>query len=186
LIRLRPVTADDADEIAQLYAPYVADSVVSFETDAPDAAEMSRRIEASGGLYPWIAAFDEEGVLAGYCYATHFRARRAYRFTVETSVYVRPSTHRRGVGRQLYRSLLATLEAQGFTQALAAISLPNLASIALHEALGYRSAGTHRQIGYKLGEWHDVGLWQRPLAEPLTPPREPRSFADVGLQFMTD
>jgi L-amino acid N-acyltransferase YncA len=172
-MRLRPATPADAAAIAEIYAPFVTGSAVSFETEAPDADAMRTRIQAGGGLYPWIAAEAGDGTLLGYAYAARFRERPAYRFTVETSVYLRSGEAGRGLGRQLYSPLLAILEAQGFTQAIAAITLPNPASVALHERLGFASAGSYRGVGWKLGAWHDVGLWQRALAQAAEPPAEP-------------
>jgi phosphinothricin acetyltransferase len=172
-MKLRAATPDDAAALAAIYAPFVTGSAVSFETDPPDEAAMSARIEAGGGLYPWLVA-EEEGRMLGYAYAARFRDRPAYRFAVETSVYLRADASGRGLGRQLYEPLLATLEGQGFTQAIAAITLPNEASVRLHERLGFVRAGTYRQVGWKFGAWHDVGLWQRGLAPAGTPPVEPR------------
>jgi phosphinothricin acetyltransferase len=180
-LSLRAATADDAAAIAALYAPYVENSIVSFETEAPDAAAMRGRIEAGGPLYPWLAAIDAAGALAGYAYASAFRPRPAYRYTVETTVYVRRGLHRRGIGSFLYRPLLAILEAQGFTQAFGAVSLPNPASAALHEKLGFARAGTYTRVGWKLGGWWDVGLWQRSLAAPTVPPIEPKPWREMGI-----
>ncbi len=180
-LTLREATAEDAAAIAAIYAPYVENSIISFETDAPDEAAMRARIEAGGDLYPWLAAVDEAGELAGYAYATAFRPRPAYRYTVETTVYVRESSHRRGIGGFLYRALLAILEAQGFTQAFGAIALPNPASVALHERLGFVRAGTYGQVGWKHGGWWDVGLWQRSLAPPTASPKEPRPWREIGI-----
>lgn len=172
-MKLRAATPDDAAAIAEIYAPFVTASAVSFETEAPDEAAMRARMQAGGGLYPWLVG-DEDGALVGYAYAARFRERPAYRFAVETSVYLRREASGRGLGRRLYAPLLATLEAQGFTQAIAAISLPNDASVALHERLGFERAGVYRRVGWKLGAWHDVGLWQRPLARADAAPVEPR------------
>ena len=177
-MKIRRATADDAAAIASIYAPYVRASVVSFETEAPDEAEMRSRIEALGDLYPWLAAC-EEGQILGYAYGCAFRTRPAYRFSVETTVYVADGAHRRGIGRALYRALLAVLEAQGFTQAIGAITIPNAASIALHESLGFVRAGTYEKVGFKLGEWRSVGLWQRALAPTTARPEEPRAFTAV-------
>ena len=173
-MRLRAATPDDAAAIAEIYAPYVAASAVSFETEPPGAEAMRARIEAGGLLYPWIVAEQEGGAILGYAYAARFRERPAYRFTVETTVYLRSDACGRGLGAELYAPLLAVLEAQGFTQAIAAITLPNDPSARLHERLGFAPAGVYRQVGWKLGAWHDVGLWQRPLAPAATPPAEPR------------
>jgi L-amino acid N-acyltransferase YncA len=178
-VRLRRAIAEDAGAIAAIYAPYVEGSVVSFETEAPDAAEMGRRIEALGDLYPWLAACDEGGALIGYAYGCAFRTRPAYRFSVETTVYVAEGAHRRGVGSLLYRELLGLLEAQGFTQAIGAITIPNEGSVKLHESLGFVRAGTYEKVGFKLDEWRSVGLWQRPLAPMAARPEEPRPVSAV-------
>jgi phosphinothricin acetyltransferase len=175
-MRIRAASAKDAAAIAEIYRPYVAESSISFETEPPDAMEIARRIAGVGDLYPWLAAEDEGGCLLGYAYASPFRPRAAYRFAVETTVYVRQGAHGRGIGAALYAPLLDTLEGQGFTQAIGAISLPNPASVRLHERLGFRHAGTYAQVGWKLGRWHDVGLWQRRLAAPAEPPEEPLPY----------
>jgi phosphinothricin acetyltransferase len=173
-MRLRAATPDDAAAIADIYAPFVTASMVSFETEPPDAAAMRGRIEAGGGLYPWLVGEAEDGTMLGYAYAAPFRPRPAYRFAVETTIYLRSEACGRGLGARLYAPLLATLEAQGFTQAIAAITLPNPTSVRLHERLGFAAAGTYREVGWKLGAWHDVALWQRSLAQPGAPPAEPR------------
>jgi phosphinothricin acetyltransferase len=178
-VKPRRATADDAAAIASVYAPYVRASVVSFETEAPDEAEMRGRIESGADLYPWLVACDDEGGVRGYAYACAFRARPAYRFTVETTVYVADGAHRRGIGTLLYRALLPILEAQGFAQAIAAVTLPNEASVRLHEGLGFRQAGTYEKVGFKFGEWRSVGLWQRALAPLSTRPEEPRPVSAV-------
>lgn len=178
-MRIRLATAGDAAAIASIYAPYVTGSAVSFELEPPDAAAIGERIAAGAGRYPWLVAGDDADDLLGYASAGAFRTRPAYRFTVETSVYLAPHAAGRGIGRRLYATLLDLLSAQGFAQAIGAISLPNPASIALHEALGFARAGTYRRVGYKLGAWHSVGLWQRPLAPPADPPAEPRAVAEV-------
>jgi L-amino acid N-acyltransferase YncA len=178
-MRIRAATPDDAAAIASIYAPYVTGSAVSFETVAPDEAEMRRRMELGNGLYPWFAAVDARGALLAYSYAAQFRPRPAYRYAVETSVYVDPEFQGQGAGRLLYDILLRTLEKQLFTQAIAAITLPNDASVRLHEAMGFGSAGVYRQVGYKGGRWLDVGLWQRSLAPATNPPTEPGKFAEI-------
>lgn len=178
-MKLRLATGDDSAAIAAVYAPYVTASIVSFEIEAPDGAAMRQRIEAGGALYPWLVA--EAGAeLLGYAYASPFRSRPAYRFAVETSVYLAPGAQGRGIGARLYGALIEMLEAQLFAQAIGAITLPNAASVRLHERLGFAPAGTYVQVGWKLGGWHDVGLWQRPLAPATVPPAEPLPFAAVA------
>jgi L-amino acid N-acyltransferase YncA len=172
-MRPRAATPDDAAAIAEIYAPFVTASAVSFEAEPPGEPAMRARIEAGGGLYPWLVGEAGDGTILGYAYAARFRERPAYRFAVETSVYLRSGAAGRGLGRGLYEPLLEMLESQGFTQAIAAITLPNEASVRLHEKLGFQRAGTYRQVGWKFGQWHDVGLWQRALAKTGTPPAEP-------------
>jgi phosphinothricin acetyltransferase len=184
-ITIRPAIAADAAAIAAIYAPYVLSGTVSFETEAPDTRQMRARMAASDGLYPWIVATsgddgDGAGVLA-YAYATRFRDRPAYRYVVETSIYVAGATRGQGVGRLLYEALVDTLRAQGFAQAIGVIALPNDSSITLHEAVGFRRAGVYREVGYKQGRWIDVGFWQCELAGSSTPPREPKPFSETGV-----
>ena len=172
---IRAAVPADAGAIAAIYAPHVLAGHVSFEEDAPDAAVMARRID--GIRYPWLVAAEGDALL-GYAYASALHPRAAYRWTVETSIYVADAAQGRGVGRTLYGALLATLERQGFTQALARIALPGNASVRLHEALGFTAVGVERAVGYKGGRWIDVGLWQRALATPGDPPPEPRRITD--------
>jgi L-amino acid N-acyltransferase YncA len=174
LIRLaRP---EDAAAIAAIYRPYVEESRISFEEAAPDAAEIARRM--ADPLHPWLVA--EEGQrIFGYASTSPMRNRPAYRWSVETGVYVGQSLHGRGIGRQLLGEHLSLLERQGFVTAIAGISLPNEASVALHEKLGFTLSGIERGVGFKLGEWVDVGRWQRDLAPRIRTPAEPRPFASV-------
>ncbi|MEG3083120.1 N-acetyltransferase family protein [Sphingomonas sp. PB2P12] len=185
-IVIRAARLADAASIAAIYAPHVLVGTVSFETEAPDAEEMRARMAASDGLYPWLVATTgddggaEGGVLA-YAYASAFHKRAAYRFACETTIYVADAAQRRGVGRRLYAVLIDTLRAQGFTQAIGAIALPNDGSVMLHEAAGFRRTGGYREVGYKNGQWIDVGHWRYALNESAVPPMELKRFADVGV-----
>ena len=183
MIAIRPARPEDAAAIAAIYAPFVLTGTVSFETEAPDARQMRARMAASDGLYPWIVATngDEEGGVLAYAYAGKFRDRPAYKYVVETSIYVTGTVERQGVGRLLYEALIDTLRAQGFTQAIGVLALPNEASIGLHEATGFRRQGVYREVGYKNGRWIDVGFWQCQLNRSTTPPTEPKPFSEVGL-----
>lgn len=169
---VRAVRPGDAAAIAAIYTPFVRDSAVSFELDPPDAAEMRARIDGAAGVYPWLAV-EVDGAVRGYSYAAAFKPRPAYRHTVETTVYIAADARRRGLGKMLYRALLDALAGQGYAQAIASISLPNMASIRLHERLGFTAVGIYRQVGFKHGAWHDVGVWQRALACPASPPDGP-------------
>lgn len=184
MIAIRAARPEDAAAIAAIYAPHVLAGEASFETEAPDAHDMRRRMEKSEGLYPWLVATsgEEAGGVLGYAYATRYRERAAYRWVVETTIYVADVAQRQGIGRLLYEALIDTLRAQGFTQAISVIALPNDSSISLHEAVGFRRAGVLREVGRKNGRWIDVGLWQCELAEPATPPQEPRAFSETGIR----
>ena len=178
LIRL--ATPGDAASIAAIYAPYVTATPVSFEEEAPDAAEMARRIAGDGrGLHPWLVA-EEGGTILGYASSSPFRARPAYRWSVETGVYLAAAAQGRGLGRALMERLLQLLERQGFTAAVAGITLPNPASVALHEKLGFTPCATYRETGFKLGEWRTVEVFTRDLAARLIPPGELRRFSDCA------
>ena len=178
LIRL--ATAADAAAIARIYAPYVTETFVSFEEEAPDAPEMARRIAGDGrGLHPWLAA-EIDGRVVGYASASPFRSRPAYRWTVETGVYLAPEAQGRGLGRALMEQLLDLLTRQGFTAVVAGITLPNPASVALHEKLGFSPCATYRDTGFKLGEWRTVQVFARDLAPRISPPLELRRYADCA------
>jgi len=166
LIRL--ATPDDAAAIADIYRPYVRDTAISFETEAPSVAEMAERIEQTLRKYPWFV-HEDGGHVLGYAYAGPFRSRCAYSWTVESSVYVRQGCHGQGVGRRLYLALLETLKRQGAVNVIGAIGLPNEASVRLHENVGFVKVAHLKDIGFKLGRWWDVGYWELQLQKPMQP-----------------
>ena len=168
---IRRADPGDADACLAVYAPYVTGTAATFETEIPPVEEMARRIRAAK---LWLVA-ERGGEVAGFSYGGTHRSRAAYRWTVETSVYVGGSHTGRGVGRELYSALLPALADRGYRMAVAAITLPNPGSVGLHESVGFVQAGAFRQIGYKAGAWWDVGWWQCRLREPGDgPPEEPR------------
>lgn len=184
MIAIRGAQPADAAAIAAIYAPHVLTGTASFEIEPPDARTMRTRMAASDGLYPWLVATQgdaESGGVVGYAYAGKFRDRPAYRYVCETSIYLTDSSSGSGVGRLLYGALIDTLRAQGFVHAIGAITLPNDRSIRLHEAVGFRRQGVYREVGFKHGQWIDVGFWQCELNEPSVPPVEPRPFDEVGV-----
>ena len=172
MVLIRAANVADAAAIAALYRPYVEETRASFEEAAPGAAEIARRIAGGEIAYPWLVA-EIDAIVVGYSSSTAFRQRSAYRWAVETGVYVAPEVQRRGIARALGARLIDELSARGFVTAVAGITLPNGASIALHEALGYAQVGQIVGAGYKLGAWADIGYWQRDLAERCNPPTEP-------------
>jgi L-amino acid N-acyltransferase YncA len=173
---IRLASPDDAAPVAAIYRPIVETTAISFEEGAPSDAEMRERIERTLRTYPWVVADGEDGVI-GYAYAGRWRERAAYRWTVETTAYVRDDARGRGVGRALYAALFRVLAVQRFHRAFAGITLPNDASVALHRAAGFTDVGVYRHAGYKHGAWHDVGWFERALAEPAQPPGEPIALA---------
>lgn len=163
---------EDAPEIAAIYRPFCEGSCVSFETEAPDAAEIASRILKIGCRLPWLVE-DMDGQVAGYAYASPHRERAAYRWAVEVTVYVHEQFRGRGVGRALYTELFERLRDQGLFKAYAGILVPNPASQAFHEAMGFTLVGIYRKIGYKLGAWRDVGWWELALQTEIESPPEP-------------
>jgi phosphinothricin acetyltransferase len=163
----------DGAGCAAVYAPYVRDGVASFEERVPSAEELARRIELISRTHPWLVA-EDDAELAGYAYAAPHRERAAYRWAADVAVYVAPHRRRQGIGRALYGALLPLLVRQGLRIVCAGITLPNEASVALHEAFGMQPVGVYRRIGWKFGAWHDVGWWQGELAPANSgPPAEP-------------
>ena len=153
LIRL--ASPGDASQIAAIYAPFCTDTTVSFETVAPSPEEMAQRIVKITERLPWLV-LDDNGQIAGYVYASPHRERAAYSWSVDVAAYVAADHRRRGMGRALYTALFRILTAQGYFKAYAGVTLPNPASVGLHEAVGFERVGEYRGVGYKLGAWHDV------------------------------
>jgi L-amino acid N-acyltransferase YncA len=159
---IRAATPEDAAACASIYAPFVTDNWVSFELSPPDATEMARRIGDHGTSHAWLVA-EHGSVIAGYAYGSPHRTREAYQTSCDVAVYVEPRFARQEVGRRLYDGLFPCLKQRGNHAAFAGIALPNPASIALHEAMGFTPIGTYREVGWKMGQWRDVGWWQRLL-----------------------
>ena len=165
---IRLVTESDAAQIQALYAPYVLHTAISFELEPPTVDDVRQRITKTLPRWPWLVC-EHEGEILGYVYAGRHRDRAAYQWSVDVSVYIAERFQRLGVGRALYSALFTILTFQGFYNAFAGITLPNPASVGLHEALGFQPVGVYRAVGYKLGAWHDVGWWHLVLREPSQP-----------------
>jgi phosphinothricin acetyltransferase len=171
---IRPARQVHGAACAAIYGEYVRDTVISLEVEPPDAAEMTHRIEKISRTHPWLVAEDEHGRVVGYAYGSPHRERASYRWAADVSVYIEPGSQRRGIGRALYGALFDMLRDQRLVIACAGITLPNEASVALHESFGFVLVGVYRGIGYKFGAWRDVGWWQLELAPPAgDPPPEP-------------
>ncbi|KZC39586.1 MULTISPECIES: GNAT family N-acetyltransferase [Rhodanobacter] len=166
---IRTARDEDAAAIHAIYAPSVSAGTATFETELPGVDAMRERLRARLKHYPWLV-WEEAGEVLAYAYAGRFRERAAYDWIAETSIYVRADAQRRGIARQLYGALLDVMRQQGITQAVGVITLPGAASVAMHEAMGFQPAGVWRQCGYKLGQWWDVGVWQKELQPAANPP----------------
>lgn len=164
--------ARDAAACAAIYAPHVSDAPTSFEEEAPGAREVARRIEDVTATHPWLVA-ERGGEVVGYVYACPHRVKPAYRWSADVAVYIAETERRHGHGRRLYEALFERLRRQGFRMACAGITLPNEASVGLHESLGFTPIGIYREIGWKQGAWRDVGWWQLELLPAAGAPREP-------------
>lgn len=161
---IRDALASDAAALATIYNHYIERTSVTFETEPLDAATMAARIaEIRDAALPWLVITDDAGEVVGYAHASKWKGRCAYRYSVETTVYLAPGLGGRGLGRALYTALLAALRERGLHVAIAGIALPNAASVALHETLGFEPAGRFREVGWKFEQWLDVGYWQRRL-----------------------
>ena len=169
---IRLATLADAPAIAAIYRPYVEGTVISFELAAPPEGVMRERMARVLTRLPWLVC-EEHGEPAGYAYASPHHDRAAYQWSVDVSVYLRQGMQRRGLGRALYSELFTLLVQQGYYTAFAGISLPNAASVGLHESFGFEPVGVYRNAGFKFGAWHDVGWWQKPLRNYAAPIASP-------------
>lgn len=173
-MKVRAATEEDAAACAAIYAPYVTDTAITFETEPPTVAQMAERIAAAEHTHAWLVleSLDDSQVV-GYAYAGPFKARPAYRWSCEVSVYLETGRRRTGGGRALYEALFPRLAERGYRTAVAGMTLPNEASAGLHRSLGFEAVGTYRRIGWKHGRWHDVAWMQRTITEGSDPPAEP-------------
>jgi phosphinothricin acetyltransferase len=169
---VRDASERDADSCAAIYAPYVTDTAITFETEPPTAADMAARIAAASRSHAWLVLEHDDRVV-GYAYGGRFQPRAAYRWAAEVSVYLELGRRRTGAGRALYEALFARLVERGYRIAIAGMTLPNDASVGLHHAMGFKPVGTYEQVGFKHGRWHDVAWTQRVLVSASGAPSEP-------------
>jgi phosphinothricin acetyltransferase len=156
---IRPVNAGDARDICGIYNHFVENTAVSFEEEALSVSEMENRIREIGAAYPWFV-HEEEGAVLGYAYANRFRDRAAYRYSAELSIYVKSGHEGKGIGGGLFARLLEAMKKSSAHVLVSAITVPNERSVGLHEKFGFVKAALFNEIGYKLGEWRDVGYWE--------------------------
>jgi phosphinothricin acetyltransferase len=175
---IRLAAEDDAAAVAAIYGPFCDSAVVSFEYAAPSTGEMANRIRTITTQLPWLV-LEHGGTVLGYVYASRHKERAAYGWSVDTAAYVNPTHHRRGVGRALYTALFQLLQLQGYFKAYAGVTLPNDASVGLHESLGFTLVGVYRGIGYKHGAWQDVVWYQTALQPERLNPASPVPIAAI-------
>jgi len=176
--QIRFAGPDDAAGILAIYAPYCDSTCVSFEIVAPTVEQMQQRIHHVTVGYPWLIG-EIDGKIAGYVYASRHRERAAYRWSVDVAVYIAAQQLRRGLGRILYSALFSILREQGYFKAFAGISLPNTASVGLHERMGFRQAAVFPGVGFKFGRWLDVGWWQLDLQPERPDPADPLPISSI-------
>lgn len=186
---IRAAAPEDAAALLTIYAPYVAETAVTFEYDVPTEAEFSRRIARTLERYPYLAA-ERRGELLGYAYAGPFKERSAYDWAVETTVYVRRDERRRGVGRALYGALERCLGAQGILNLNACVACPEREdeyltrdSIEFHRRMGYRTVGEFRQCGYKFGRWYNMVWMEKHIGEHRADQPPVRAFPEAAARF---
>jgi phosphinothricin acetyltransferase len=176
---IRVASPSDAQDIVAIYAPNITDAIVSFELEVPTLDAMRGRIAETLVTHPWLV-WEESGKVVAYAYASKHRERAAYQWSTDVSCYVHREARGRGVGKALYRELLHVLRGQGFVNAYAGIALPNAASVRLHEAVGFEFLGVYRGVGFKQGEWRDVGWWHCRLGDAPATPQPPRPFTGLA------
>jgi L-amino acid N-acyltransferase YncA len=175
---IRTARPTDAEGITAIYAPIVAQTPISFELDPPSVDEMRQRIVNTLKTLPWLVAVDTQDQVIGYVYASKWRERLAYQWSVEVTAYVHENARGQGLASQLYRRLFEVLVDLGYVQAFGGITLPNVPSVKLHESMGFVHVGTFKNVGHKMGQWRDVGYWQKSL-QALAAPQALRRFDAV-------
>jgi len=159
-VRIRSALPSDAAAIARIYNYYVKNTVINFEEELVSAEAMATRIaDVQRASLPWLLA-ELDGALLGYAYSGNWKVRTAYRYSVETTIYLEQGRQGHGIGKRLYTELLSLLRARGLHVAIGGVALPNEASVALHEELGFERVATFRQVGFKHGRWIDVAYWE--------------------------
>lgn len=175
---IRLATEEDAEAITAIYTPVVEQTHISFETRPPTTGETAQRIRTTTQRLPWLVC-EYDGQITGYAYASPHKERPAYQWAVDVSVYVDEVWRRKGIANALYTSLFALLNLQGLRNAYAVIALPNPQSIAFHESHEFEKVGVYHNVGYKDGQWRDVGHWELPLQSRPTPPSPPTPLSDL-------
>jgi len=175
---IRLATTSDAAAMLQIYAPFILNTTVTFEYEVPSEQDFQMRIQQYLEKWPWLV-WVENGEVVGYAYASSYRPREAYQWCVECSVYIHPQFSKLGIATKLYSALIKLLKFQGFCCLYAVIDIPNPASVGFHEKMGFQYFATYENVGYKLGQWRNVGWWKYTLAEPTNNPSKPKFLKEI-------
>ena len=176
---IRMITENDADEVLEIYKPFVLNTIITFEYDVPSREEFLQRIKTATAQYPWLVCLNGNKII-GYSYAGVHRYRSAYQWSCESTVYLLPQFHRKGIARILYETLFSLLRIQGYINVYAGVSLPNEKSVGFHRSLGFREIGIYEKIGFKFGKWHDVEWFQFQLQEHNQNPSPPKTIQSIA------
>jgi phosphinothricin acetyltransferase len=183
MTQVRLATTNDAQQIIAIYSPSILNTSISFETEVPSTEEMQKRIETILQKYPWIIC-EVDGTIAGYVYASKHREREAYQWSCECTIYMHNNFKGKGIGKELYQLLFEILKLQGFRNVYAGITLPNEASVTLHEKCGFTHFATYENIGYKFGAWHSVGWWKLQINEYDLQPPPPLKISELNSEML--
>jgi L-amino acid N-acyltransferase YncA len=176
---IRLITESDANDVLDIYKPYVLNTIISFEYEVPTLDEYLQRIKTNTADYPWLVCLHDNKII-GYAYASKHRYRTAYQWSPESTVYLSPEVHRKGIARILYETLFSLLRLQGHFNVYAGVGLPNDKSVGFHKALGFEEIGIFKKVGYKLGNWHDTHWFQLALTEHTLNPPPPNKLDVVA------
>ena len=182
--QIRIAIKEDAQQILDIYAPFILNSGITQETEVPSLKDFQYRIIATLEERPWLVC-KIDNQIAGYAYAGKHRERKGYQWCTESSVYISPNFYRHGIANALYTALFEILKLQGYVNVYAVITLPNDKSITFHEKFGFRYLTTYKKIGFKLGQWHDVGWWELKIHSPLQNPADPIKFSALDFNSVS-
>lgn len=176
--KVRLAVIEDSEKILNIYKPFITNTIITFEYDVPLLEEFEDRMKSVQSRYPWfVCEIDDE--IVGYAYASKFNERMAYDWSVDFSIYISPEYQGRKIGKGLYHALLKTLKLQGFCNAYALITSPNIKSESIHKSLGFREMGVCKNVGYKMGQWHDVKWFELEFAKHDEKPSKPKKISEI-------
>jgi phosphinothricin acetyltransferase len=183
MANIRLATVNDAEGILAIYAPYIENTSFTFETETPSVTDFQKRITDYLISWPWLVC-EIDGVIAGYAYGARYRERVAYQWCVESSIYIHDDFQKHKIGKALYETLIGIFKRQGYRNVYAVINLPNDKSVKFHESCGFTYFATYEKVGYKLGQWKNVGWWQLVINENGMEPLPPIKFSELSKDFL--